>query len=106
MLRLVSMKAFALVLLAACAARAPSSPTWPALHRTARDGGESLAPRESNPVAAAAATEVEDDPVPDVPVVVAPVAPVAKPAEPGVVAPPAKPDEPIMTEEQIIEIDD
>jgi hypothetical protein len=101
------MKALALVLVVGgCAPHAASGPAWPKHHDTGRDGGESLAPRENNPVAAAAAVEVDDEPVSDVVAPVAPIAPVAHPAEPAVTAPAVKSDDPLMTEDQVIEIDD
>ncbi len=100
------MKALALVLLVGCAPHAASGPAWPKLHDTGRDGGESLAPRESNPVAAAAAAEVEEDPLPDAPAMIAPIVPLARPVETPVTAPVVKPEDPIMTEDQVIEIDD
>jgi len=98
------MKVLALVLLLGCSHGA-SGPAWPQRHATATDGGESLAPRENNPVAAAAAV-ADDDPVIEATVAATPTATPAKPAEPGATAvKPATPDEPVMLEETI-EIDE
>lgn len=100
------MKVLALALLFGCGSRAASGPAWPRLHTTATDGGESLAPRQSNPVAAAAAV-ADDDPLADVLAPIAPVTAAPKPVEPGATpaVKPAAPDEPVMLEE-VIEIDE
>jgi hypothetical protein len=88
--------------------RGPSGPTWPRTASPETDGGESLAPR-------AATLDEEDDESPeatalDLPAALAaPLAPAAKADAPTTTArptaaPPA--DEPIMTEELVIEVED
>ena len=101
------MKVLALVLLVGCGAHAAPGLAWPKLHASSTDGGQSLAPRGNNPVAAAAAI-VEDEPVLDLSTpVAAPVAPVAKPAEPGVpIVKPTASEDPLLIEDTVIEVED
>ncbi|MEO7731594.1 MAG: hypothetical protein ABIY55_11520 [Kofleriaceae bacterium] len=89
--------------LAACSSSASAKPAWPKARLREVDGGESLAPRAA---ARAIAAVVEEDkpavtPTPT-PAAAAPVS-VEKPAA---VTAPAASDEPITTEEIIIEIED
>jgi hypothetical protein len=107
------MKVLVLVLVAGlvmglggCGSHAASGPAWPKRHASATDGGQSLAPRENNPVAAAAAV-ADDEPVLETAVAAAPSTIPAKPAEPGAAAvKPATPDEPITIEDTVIEVDE
>jgi hypothetical protein len=98
------------LLIAACGAHRDAGPTWPKLHTADKDGGESLAPRTSASVAAAE-SDGDDKPV-DTP------APSAKPTTPTPaassttsatttppVASPSTTEDPMTTEEIIIEID-
>jgi hypothetical protein len=99
-----------LFLIAACGAHRDAGATWPKLHTADKDGGESLAPRMSASVAASE-SESDDKPI-DTP------APSAKPptstpapaagsgstSAPPVVTP-ATTEDPMTTEEIIIEID-
>ena len=89
--------------LAACSSSASAKPAWPRATPRELDGGESLAPRAA---ARAIAAVVEDDKpaAASAPAAAAPVS-VDKPATPAAAAPPAS-DEPIITEEIIIEIED
>jgi len=93
------------VALAGCAARA-TGPAWPKPHDTGEDGGQSLAPR-------AGAVSVEADKPDETPVApeaapAAPSAPASEPAGGGPAITPSihQPEEPIQTEDIIIEIDD
>ena len=81
-------------------------PAWPKLHDRIADGGESLAPHAASPIATAAAATGDDAAISELAPAATAVAPAATPAIP--VATPAgkTPDEPVMTEELIIEIDD
>ena len=95
------------LLLAGCGAHASTGPAWPKLHEVETDGGEALAPRASNQVAAA--VEEDDDDA-------KPAADEAKPAAaatdtpevaPAQTSPGAAPqEEPIMGEDITIEIDE
>jgi len=96
---------FLVIALAACASPATARPTWPKQTAHETDGGESLAPRAA--ARAIAATE-DDDARPSAPA--APERP-ATAAGPSIerVAPAAAavaPDEPVQTEDIVIEIDD
>ena len=94
-----------LVTTVGCGAHAAPGPAWPKPHATLADGGQSLAPRPSNPVAAAADVTEEEEVVPEISLApVAAAAPVVTPTVPAIK--PATPDEPIMTEEMIIEVDE
>jgi hypothetical protein len=97
------------VVLAGCASHAASGPSWPKLHDTGKDGGESLTPHVANSaVAAVEKSGADEEPVK--PAAASVVAPAATPKEPGVTAPTAPVatpiDEPIITEDIVIEIDD
>jgi hypothetical protein len=88
--------------LAACSSSASANPAWPKARPREVDGGESLAPRAA--ARAIAAVIEEDKPaVPAAAPVAAPAA-VDKPATAAPAAPAA--DEPIITEEIVIEIED
>jgi hypothetical protein len=96
---------FALVLvLGACVGGSGTAPNWPKQHEHDTDGGESLAPHVAAATAVAAAASVEDKPADAV------VTPAAVPAAatPAVTTPAATTptEEPIQTEEIVIEIDD
>jgi hypothetical protein len=104
-----------LVLLAACGGAGARGPSWPKTAAVETDGGESLAPYTATAKAAAAAASSDDDDgdddgSDDKPAT--PAAPAAKPAadKPAADKPAAtttdKADEPITTEEIIIEIED
>jgi hypothetical protein len=88
--------------LAACSSSASAKPAWPKARPREVDGGESLAPRAA---ARAIAAVVEDDKP-----AVTTAAPAAAPApvDKSPAAAPAAPaaDEPIITEEIVIEIED
>jgi hypothetical protein len=98
----------ALILGTGCGARGPQGPAWPKAAERETDGGESLAPRQSKVVALDADPDDEEDD--DKPAVATPaVTPAATPAgtAPAVTTPAVTtPDEPIMTEDIVIEIDD
>ena len=89
--------------LAACSSSASANPAWPKARPHEVDGGESLAPRAA---ARAIAAVVEDDKSAVAPA--APPAPAAAPVDKPAAAAPAAPasDEPIITEEIVIEIED
>ncbi len=97
------------VVLAGCASHAASGPAWPKQHEAEKDGGESLAPHTARAVVAAEKSE-EEPPKP----VVKEAAPAAAPAvkDTGGGAPPPPPavgvpiEDPIMTDDIVIEIDD
>ena len=99
------------IALAACSSTASARPTWPKATVREVDGGESLAPREA---ARAVAAAVEDDRTADQPAdkssppspspATATGATADKPGSTGQTATPA--DEPIMTEEIVIEIEE
>ena len=90
--------------LAACSSSASARPAWPRSTPHETDGGESLAPRAA--ARAIAAIAEDDRPVDRTPTTTAtpaaatPVTPAATPATP------ATPDEPPITEEIVIEIED
>lgn len=94
--------------LAACGARGSQGPAWPEPAARETDGGESIAPREADAVAA-----VDDDAVAEAPVV-APAAAAATSAAtttttttPTVTAPIiTAPEDTITVEEIVIEISD
>ena len=93
------------IALAACSSSASARPAWPKATPHEVDGGESLAPR----AAARAITALVEDDRPadraaDKPAAAVPAA-VDKPAAATPAATPAT-DEPIMTEEIVIEIED
>lgn len=93
----------------ACSGRGPAGPAWPKPATRDADGGESLAPRAA---ARAIAARVEDDRPAEHAVADKPAAaPVpAASAAPAVSAAPAAAtpaqDEPLPTEEIVIEVDD
>ena len=98
------------IVLAGCAARAASGPAWPRPAVREVDGGESLAPR---PAARAIAAIVEDDRPADKAASDKPAAPpsgspaAGAPDKPAAAAPAtAPPDDPIVTEDIVIEIED
>ena len=99
--------AVAVMLLGAgCSGRAAHGPAWPRPHDKLADGGESLAPRVANPITAAAAAG-DDVAIPEItPAVAVPATPAATPATPTAAPAVKPPDDPVMTEELIIEIDD
>lgn len=98
----------ALVLaLAACGPRASAGPAWPKSQDPEKDGGESLAPRESGSVAAIEAAKDEEDepaekakPAPKAESPEAPVTPAPTPAPTPTI------DDLPITEEIIIEIEE
>jgi hypothetical protein len=101
------MRLWLVIALAGCVPHGSSGPAWPKQHETEHDGGESIAPHEGAK-AIAAAVEEEAKPtekpaaVPEVkPTVEKPAA--EKPAEKPVAE---KPEDPMMTEEIIIEVED
>lgn len=88
--------------LAACSSSASAKPVWPKARPREVDGGESLAPRAA---ARAIAAVVEDDkPAVTTAAPAAAAAPVDKTPAAAPVAPAT--DEPIITEEIVIEIED
>lgn len=104
MRRLALLAVFAL---AACSHAKAKGPAWPEPSKTADDGGESLAPHEASPIAAA--IEKSNDATPDAddkPAAAAPAAAVED--KPATVSQPTTPasDDTIMSDEIIIEIDD
>lgn len=108
MLRWHEMRAWVLVLLAACSGASSRGPSWPKTAAAETDGGETLAPHTATAKAAAAASSDDDDSDDDAPVAAATPAKAAdKPADKAADKPAEKAaDEPIQTEEIIIEIDD
>ena len=88
--------------LAACSSSASAKPAWPKTRPRDVDGGESLAPRAA--ARAVAAVADEDKPAVAPTATAGAPAPVDKPAA----ATPAAPatDEPIITEEIVIEVED
>ena len=87
----------------ACSTRGPSGPAWPRPAPRAADGGESLAPRAA---ARAIAAIVEDDHAADRAVAATPAAaPSPAVSATPATAPPAQ-DEPLPSEEIVIEVDD
>ncbi len=101
------MRLWLVIALSACVPQSSSGPAWPKQHESETDGGESLAPRES---AKSIATAIEEDAKP----VEKPAAPEAKPAAaaaPAAEKPAEKPaveksEDPLQTEEIIIEVED
>jgi hypothetical protein len=96
------------VLLAACGPAKGKGSAWPAPSKTADDGGESIAPRESSPVAAA--IEKSAEPVSEKKAdadVAAPAAakPDAKPDAKPSISPPIL-DDVIFSDEILIDLDD
>jgi len=99
------------IVLAGCSTPAASGPAWPKARVRPSDGGESLAPR---PAARAIAAIVEDDKpadkaAADKPAVPSPGSTAGSAAEkPATITPAAAPaaDDPIMTDDIVIEIDD
>jgi hypothetical protein len=90
------------IALAACSSAATAGPAWPKPAAREVDGGESLAPRAA---ARAIAALIEDDKPSS--------KPIDKPAVAAALAGPDKPaatisvvEEPVTTEELVIEIDD
>jgi hypothetical protein len=51
-----------LVVVSACSHHAATGPSWPARQEPEKDGGESIAPRESNKVAVAVEKSAGDEP--------------------------------------------
>jgi len=102
-MRLVVGVLSAVLLTAACGGRSTAGPAWPKQTDKEVDGGESLEPRTASTVAA-----VEDD----APAVEA--KPAEKPAEtpaaaevkPSTPTPTPPPEEPVTTEEIVIEVED
>jgi hypothetical protein len=98
------------VAIAGCAPHAaPSGLAWPKPSTTASDGGESIAPRESRPVAAAIEKSDEDVKPAATPVAEKPA--IAAPAKegggaPAIAAPAGAVEEVITTDDIVIEIDD
>ena len=96
------------VVLAGCASHAATTPAWPKLHETEKDGGESLSPHVANS-AVAAVEKGGSDEEPAKPAAAPSTAP-ATPKEPAATvptAPSATPsDEPIVTDDIVIEVDD
>lgn len=98
------------IVLAGCSTPAASGPAWPKPAVRGSDGGESLAPR---PAARAIAAIVEDDKPADKAAADKPAAPPAgipggsAADKPAAITPAATPpDDPIMTEDIVIEIED
>jgi hypothetical protein len=89
----------------ACGGRSSAGPAWPKQAEKEVDGGESLEPRTASAIAAV--EDDEDEKVEEEPVekpAEKPAAVEVKPATPAPTAP--TPEEPITTEEIVIEIDD
>jgi hypothetical protein len=100
-----------LVAISGCASHAASSsPAWPKPSHGEEDGGESIAPRSSRPVAVAIEKSDEEPAAPAV--APTPVPAAATPAKkdvvgtPAVTAPTGAVEETITTEDIVIEIDD
>ncbi|MEJ7597228.1 MAG: hypothetical protein WKG01_04895 [Kofleriaceae bacterium] len=93
------------ILSAACGGRASGAPAWPKTADKEVDGGESLEPRVAGTVAAA---DDDDDAVVEVKEVEKPAEkPATTEVTPVVTAPTVPtPEEPIQTEEIVIEIED
>ncbi len=99
----------AMLWLGACGARGSTGPAWPEMAERETDGGESIAPREANAVAAVEPTEA----VTAVDVVAPAAAATATPAAAGAAATPTvttptitAPEDTITVEEIVIEISD
>lgn len=88
--------------LAACSSSASAKPAWPKARPREVDGGESLAPRAA---ARAIAAVVEEDKPAATPATAA-AAPISVDKPAAAPAPAPASDEPITTEEIIIEIED
>lgn len=100
------MRLWLVIALSACVPQGGSGPAWPKQHESETDGGESLAPHEGAK-SVAAAIEEEAKPAEK------PAAPEAKPAAaaPAAEKPAEKPvaeknEDPLQTEEIIIEVED
>src|SRR3954465_2953574 len=94
------------ILLAACSSSAAAGPTWPKSTPHETDGGESLAPRAAaRSVAARDPADRSVDRAPDKPAAAQPRAGASgrAPAQPAAAA---TPDEPVMTEDIGIEIEE
>jgi hypothetical protein len=90
---------------AACSPSAPRGPTWPRAKAHEVDGGESLAPRAAARAIAAVAEDDKPDRAADKPAATpATPAPADKPAAAAPAAPAS--DDPVMTEEIVIEVED
>lgn len=94
----------------ACSARGSTGPVWPRSAAGEADGGESLAPRAA---ARAIAAIVEDDRAADRAVAERPAAapaggtaPAAAPSAAAATPAAAAPEDPLMTEEIVIEVED
>ncbi|MEP6866156.1 MAG: hypothetical protein ABJE66_36385 [Deltaproteobacteria bacterium] len=102
-------RAVVLLVASACAGSTAQGPAWPKQHVSENDGGESLAPHQSSQVAEIGVTKNDDDEGKP-----AAKTPTANPATvtvdaitPAVTPPTQTPsDDPVNTEEIIIEIDD
>ena len=101
------MRLWLAIALAGCVPNSSSGPAWPKQHEVENDGGESIAPHEG---AKAIAAAVEEDVKPTEKAAEAPaVKPTAeKPAAEKPAEKPAteKSEDPMMTEEIIIEVED
>jgi hypothetical protein len=96
------------IALAACSSPAGAGPSWPKAAVREVDGGESLAPRAA---ARAITAIVEDDKPADKAAADMPAAPAASTAgstadRSAAATPAATPDDPIMTEDIVIEIEE
>jgi hypothetical protein len=92
------------IVLAACSHTGSSGPAWPK-DRERADGGESIAPRETSKSVAVVEQDSDDDD--DKPAEKPADKPAEKPAaatEAAAAAPSAAPEEPVTTEEIVIEI--
>jgi hypothetical protein len=100
--------------LAACSARPPTGPAWPRSAARDADGGESLAPHAAarriaaSTTPATAAPTADDAQPADKPAErpVAPTAPGSATSERPATSAPASADEPVNTEELVIEVED
>src|SRR5579862_3824805 len=103
-----AMRFLVAVVLAGCASHAATSPAWPKQHEAEKDGGESLSPHVASAVAAVEqGGNDEESAKPVAPPVAAPAATAKEPGAVAPTAPVAVPsDDPIMTEDIVIEIDD
>ncbi len=92
--------------LAACGARGSTGPAWPETAEPETDGGESIAPREADAVAAIGEDTTTTAEV-VTPAVAAATPPAAATTAPTVTAPTiTAPEDSITVEEIVIEIDD
>ena len=99
------------VLLVACGSPKTKGPAWPEPSKTADDGGESLAPRETSVAAAVEKSESDDDaddkPAEPAAKPAATAEPAEKPATtPTISQPQPIVDDVIITEDIIIDIDE